>query len=69
MTYDDLRLLMLRIYLLGEFRVERDGVAIPAEAWTRTGIASGYTFTVNALAYIIAGHVVHHRGLIEARYL
>ena len=42
---------------------------LPKEAWSRTGVASGYPFTVNALAYIIAGHVVHHRNVLKERYL
>jgi len=42
---------------------------LPAEAWTRSGIGSGNPFTVRALAYIIAGHVAHHRAVIEERYL
>jgi hypothetical protein len=42
---------------------------LPAEAWSRTGVASDNPFTVRALAYIIAGHVAHHRGVIEERYL
>jgi hypothetical protein len=43
--------------------------SLPAEAWLRTGTASGYPFTVNALAYIIAGHVAHHRNVLVERYL
>jgi uncharacterized damage-inducible protein DinB len=43
--------------------------SLPAEAWSRTGTASGYPFTVNALAYIIAGHVAHHRNVLAERYL
>jgi uncharacterized damage-inducible protein DinB len=39
------------------------------EAWMRTGIASDNPFTVNALAYIIAGHVAHHQSVITERYL
>jgi len=39
------------------------------EAWSRNGVASGYPVTVNALAYIIAGHVAHHRNVISERYL
>ena len=39
------------------------------EAWSRTGIASDNPFTVNALAYIVAGHTAHHRNVIEERYL
>jgi len=42
---------------------------LPATAWSQTGIASDYPFTVNGLAYIIAGHVAHHRNVISERYL
>ena len=35
----------------------------------RTGTASGRSFTVRSLAYIIAGHEIHHRGLLLERYL
>lgn len=42
---------------------------LPADAWMRTGIASDNPFTVNSLAYIIAGHVDHHRRVIAERYL
>jgi hypothetical protein len=42
---------------------------LPAEAWQRTGIASDNPFTVRALAYIAAGHVVHHNDVIRERYL
>jgi uncharacterized damage-inducible protein DinB len=42
---------------------------LPAEAWTRSGVASGNPFTVRALAYIIAGHGLHHRAVLEERYL
>jgi hypothetical protein len=42
---------------------------MPAEAWTRSGIASGNRFTVRALAYIIAGHVTHHIAILQERYL
>lgn len=42
---------------------------LPAEAWKRTGVASGNTFTVRALAYIVAGHVEHHFGILRERYL
>lgn len=41
---------------------------LPVEAWTRSGIASGNSFTVRALAYIIAGHVAHHRAVLGERY-
>jgi hypothetical protein len=42
---------------------------LPAEAWTRSGVASGNPFTVRALAYIIAGHALHHRAVLQERYL
>lgn len=42
---------------------------LPADAWTRRGIASGNQFTVRALAYVIAGHVTHHTGVLQTRYL
>jgi len=38
-------------------------------AWTRRGIANKNDVTVRALAYIIAGHEVHHRRMLEERYL
>ena len=41
---------------------------MPADAWTRAGIASDNRFTVRALAYVIAGHLVHHVGLLHERY-
>ena len=43
--------------------------SISEEAWSRTGIASDYPFTVRSLAYIIAGHVEHHRNVLAERYL
>jgi DinB superfamily len=43
--------------------------SLPAAAWTRSGIASDNHFTVLALAYILAGHVLHHKAIIEERYL
>ena len=42
---------------------------LPADAWMRHGVASGNPFTVRALAYITAGHVVHHMRLLRERYL
>jgi len=38
----------------------------PDEAWTRSGVASGFSFSVRCLPFIIAGHEIHHRrGLVE----
>lgn len=36
--------------------------------WTRRGIANKNEITVRALAYIIAGHELHHRNVLEERY-
>jgi hypothetical protein len=41
---------------------------LPAEAWSRGGIASGNRVTVRALAYIIAGHEAHHVAVLRERY-
>lgn len=38
-------------------------------AWLRRGTASGHSFTVRAMAYIIAGHVTHHARILRERYL
>lgn len=38
------------------------------EAWMRSGIASGYLFTVRALAYIAAGHLAHHSAVLREKY-
>ncbi|HEX3526403.1 MAG TPA: DinB family protein [Thermoanaerobaculia bacterium] len=42
---------------------------LDAAAWERRGTASTGEFTVRAMAYITAGHEIHHRRIIEAKYL
>lgn len=42
---------------------------LDAEALARIGIANGKPVSARALAYIIAGHEIHHVGVIRARYL
>jgi hypothetical protein len=42
---------------------------MPSEAWIRSGIASDNRFTVRALAFIIAGHAMHHIKVLRERYL
>jgi hypothetical protein len=42
---------------------------MPAEAWTRSGTASDNPFTVLSVAFIIAGHVIHHADILRERYL
>lgn len=37
-------------------------------AWTRRGIANKNEVSVRGLAYIVAGHEVHHRRILEEKY-
>jgi|ERR1043166_19082 hypothetical protein len=39
------------------------------EAWTRRGVASDAEVSVRALAYVMAGHELHHVRVIRERYL
>jgi hypothetical protein len=39
------------------------------EAWSRTGVVSDNPISVRALAYIVAGHELHHLRVIKERYL
>ncbi len=41
----------------------------PSEAWARSGTANDRSVTVRALAYITAGHELHHRAILQDRYL
>lgn len=38
-------------------------------AWQRRGIANDGELSVRALAYILAGHELHHMGILRTRYL
>ena len=38
------------------------------EAWMRRGVANKNEVTVRAVAWIIAGHELHHRVILEERY-
>ncbi len=42
---------------------------LPETAWMRRGTVSGKSFTVRAMAWIMAGHVEHHLTLFRQRYL
>ena len=42
---------------------------LDAEAWGRVGTASGNPVTVRALAFVIAGHELHHMKIVRERYL
>jgi uncharacterized damage-inducible protein DinB len=60
--------------LLDEFSSIREATialvrSLDAAAWQRRGTASLKQITSTALAFIIAGHVRHHRILLEERYL
>ena len=60
--------------LVEEFKYVRLGTisffkSLPDEAWERTGVASDNPVSVRALAYIIAGHVAHHIGVLREKYL
>jgi len=35
----------------------------------RRGTARGFEFTVRAIPYILAGHEIHHMGVVKERYL
>jgi uncharacterized damage-inducible protein DinB len=39
------------------------------QAWSRKGVANNAEVSVRALAYIVAGHELHHREILSARYL
>jgi hypothetical protein len=59
--------------LAEEFTVVRDANlrvlrALPEDAWVRVGAANGYRVSVRALAWIMAGHVRHHQGVLRERY-
>ena len=42
---------------------------LDAAAWQKRGVANKNEITVRALAYIIAGHELHHRRVLEEKYL
>jgi hypothetical protein len=59
---------------IDEFRAIRSSTLaffrnLPADAWLRSGIASDNPVSVRAIAYIVAGHLSHHAGVLRERYL
>lgn len=42
---------------------------LPEAAWTRKGKANGQPVSVRAIAWICAGHLLHHLEIIQERYL
>ena len=60
--------------LISEFEHVRRGNLyffkhLAPDAWLRRGTASGYEFTVRALAYVIVGHERYHLDVLRTRYL
>ena len=43
--------------------------SLTEEAWERRGVANNVEFTVRSIPYIIAGHELHHVGILKERYL
>jgi hypothetical protein len=59
--------------LAEEFATVRDASvslfrSLNEEGWTRRGTANKNEVTVRALAFITAGHELHHRRILEERY-
>jgi hypothetical protein len=59
--------------VLGEFTAVRGATiallrGLPDDSFTRSGHADGKPCSVRALAYIIAGHELHHVNLFQTRY-
>lgn len=44
-------------------------INLDEEQLSETGEASGQPVTANAIAFIIYGHMIHHRQVLEERYL
>jgi hypothetical protein len=60
--------------LLEHFSVVRESTlvllqSLNADAWLRTGLANNTGVSVRGVAYIIAGHAMHHCKIIKERYL
>jgi len=41
---------------------------LDSDAWERHGIANNVEISVRALAYIIAGHELHHKAILKDKY-
>lgn len=60
--------------VLSDFSIVRNCTSsllscLPDNAWMRTGTVLNQPLTARALAYIIAGHELHHQAIIKERYL
>ena len=56
----------LRLVRLSNLAMMR---SLDEEAWMRVGTANDNQVSVRALAFIMAGHVRHHMGVLRERYL
>jgi len=59
--------------LLAEFAAVRGATLallrwLPEAAWARRGTASGKEVSVRGLAWITAGHAIHHANVLQERY-
>jgi len=57
-----------------EFALVRQSTDILLTSFTeeqlnRRGVTSNYIITVNALCFIIFGHIIHHKTILQERYL
>jgi len=60
--------------LAGEFKCVRESNIylfkhLDDEAWSRRGVSNQNEISVCALAWITAGHELHHVGILRSRYL
>lgn len=60
--------------ILDEFESVRDATVtlfqgLPEAAWSRAGTANGRSLTVRAIAWIAAGHLLHHLAVMQEKYL
>ncbi|WP_409303113.1 DinB family protein [Peribacillus sp. SCS-155] len=62
------------VLLVENFRAVRQSTlyllkSLNEDTWLLRGNANGSDVTVRALAYMIAGHELHHRRILQERYL
>ncbi|MCD1260632.1 DinB family protein [Paenibacillus athensensis] len=60
--------------LLADFRAVRRATlslfaTVSDEAWLRKGVVKDHDMSARALAYVIAGHALHHQLVLQTKYL
>jgi uncharacterized damage-inducible protein DinB len=60
--------------LIDEFRIVRQSAIalfenLPQQAWMHQGSANKYSVTVRGLAFLAAGHELHHVKILQEKYL